>query len=63
MVSTPLPTIHPVGHTCKMIDFARSKVSDYEPKSGTAYFQLTEENVGKECISAGTEILLINGAS
>ena len=60
-MDAPKCEIIPVPEICNMIDFAKKNIDDYDPDSGTGYYQLTEES--KEYISPKTQVALVRDVS
>ena len=46
---------------CKMIDFAKEKIFNYDPDSGNGYYEFTEAS--EEYISPKTKVVLVDEVS
>ena len=53
--------IFPVTNKCKMVDFAKKNIDDYDPDSGYGYYQFTEGT--EEYISPMTQVVLVSKVS
>ena len=60
-MDAPKPKIFTVPENCSMIDFAKKNIDNYDPDSGTGYYQFTEES--KEYISPKTQVALVSEVS
>ena len=56
--TTNVPDIHDVENDCNMIEFAKSRNSQYNPDSGNCYYELMDD--AEEYISRDTDVVLIS---